>query len=200
MLLWINGPFGGGKTATAFELSRRLPGSFVCDPEHLGFGMRRMLPPGLRGDFQDLPPWRHSVRELLRHTLAGHPGPVIVPMALVNPVYFGEIVGALRADGLDVRHFALLAEPGTVLARIRRRGLVFGLRHDRWAVDHLAESLERLRQPEFATHVRTDNRSVADVAGEIAASAGLVIEPSTDGPLRAWLRRQATSARHIQFG
>ena len=49
MLLWINGPFGGGKTATAYELSRRLPGSVVCDPEHVGFGMRRMLPAGAAG-------------------------------------------------------------------------------------------------------------------------------------------------------
>ena len=53
MLLWINGPFGGGKTQTAHEIRRRLPGSVVCDPEHPGFGLRRMLPPDLRGDFQD---------------------------------------------------------------------------------------------------------------------------------------------------
>jgi tRNA A37 N6-isopentenylltransferase MiaA len=33
MLLWLNGPFGGGKTQTAHELQRRLPGSIVCDPE-----------------------------------------------------------------------------------------------------------------------------------------------------------------------
>ncbi|MGG2461054.1 hypothetical protein ACO0M4_14735 [Streptomyces sp. RGM 3693] len=33
MLLWINGPFGGGKTQTAHELQRRLPGSVLCDPE-----------------------------------------------------------------------------------------------------------------------------------------------------------------------
>ena len=44
MLLWINGPSGVGKTATAFELNRRLTGSVVCDPAHVGFGMRRMLP------------------------------------------------------------------------------------------------------------------------------------------------------------
>ena len=36
MLLWINGPCGVGKTATAFELNRRLPGSVVCDPAHVG--------------------------------------------------------------------------------------------------------------------------------------------------------------------
>ena len=53
MLLWINGPFGGGKTATACELNRRLPGSVVCDPEHVGFGMHRMLPAALRTNWWD---------------------------------------------------------------------------------------------------------------------------------------------------
>lgn len=65
MLLWINGPFGGGKTQTAHEIQRRLPGSVVCDPEHAGFGLRRMLPPELRGDFQDLASWRQGVVEVL---------------------------------------------------------------------------------------------------------------------------------------
>jgi len=70
MLIWINGPFGVGKTATAFELNRRLPGSVVCDPAHVGFGMRRMLPPSLRGNFQDIPAWRNAVTELLSQTLS----------------------------------------------------------------------------------------------------------------------------------
>jgi AAA domain len=199
MLLWINGPFGGGKTATAFELNRRLPGSVVCDPEHVGFGMRRMLPLPLRNDFQDLPPWRESVRELLRHTLRGYPGTVIVPMTLTHAGYFAEIIGALRADGADVRHFALVAEPSTILRRIRKRGWLFGLNHDRWAVDRLDHSLARLHRPEFAQHVQTDDRSVADVADAIAASAGLSIVASADGPARAWLRRQVTSVRHVRF-
>ncbi|GAA5154031.1 hypothetical protein GCM10023321_25230 [Pseudonocardia eucalypti] len=42
MLMWINGPFGGGKTQTACELHRRLPGSLVCDPEEVGYGLRRV--------------------------------------------------------------------------------------------------------------------------------------------------------------
>lgn len=65
MLLWINGPFGGGKTQTAHEIRRRLPGSIICDPELLGFGLHRMMPPTLRGDFQDLTAWRHGVYEVL---------------------------------------------------------------------------------------------------------------------------------------
>jgi hypothetical protein len=45
MLLWINGPFGGGKTQTAHEIRRRLAGGIVCDPELLGLGLHRMTSP-----------------------------------------------------------------------------------------------------------------------------------------------------------
>ena len=124
MLLWINGPSGVGKTATAFELNRRLPGSVVCDPAHVGFGMRRMLPPSLRRSFwQEIPAWRRSVLELLRMTLAEHGGPVIVPMTLVNSDHFQEIIGSLRGDRFTVHHFTLLAEPATVRRRLGWRSL-----------------------------------------------------------------------------
>jgi hypothetical protein len=74
----------------ASELHRRLPGSVVCDPEHLGFGLHQMLPPALRADFQDLAAWRsgtHEIPDLVAH---GHEGPVIIPMTLVNPRYFAR--------------------------------------------------------------------------------------------------------------
>jgi hypothetical protein len=195
MLVWINGPFGGGKTATAYELNRRLPGGAVCDPEHVGFGMRRMLPVSLRRNFQDLPAWRHAVHELLRLTLTEFDGPVIAPMTLVDPGYFQEIIARLRDEGFPVHHFALLAEPATVRHRLRHRGLG----RARWAVGRLDECLTRLREPEFAQHIHTDRLTVAQVADAIADSAGLNIAPSADGPLRARLRRYATTARHIRW-
>jgi hypothetical protein len=198
MLVWINGPFGVGKTAIAFELNRRLPGSAVCDPEHVGFGMRRMLPASLRGNFQDIPAWRHAVRELLGRTLATYDGPVIAPMTLVNPGYFQEIVGGLREDGFEVHHFALLAEPATVVRRLRARSLGLEPRRQRWEVDHLAEWLRVLGQPEFAQQVHTDHKTIAQVADIIAGSAGLAITPSVGGPLRAWLHRYATTVRHVR--
>ncbi|MBQ9717880.1 MAG: tunicamycin resistance protein, partial [Clostridia bacterium] len=37
MILWINGTFGSGKTQTAAELHRRIPDSFVYDPENVGY-------------------------------------------------------------------------------------------------------------------------------------------------------------------
>lgn len=197
MLLWINGPFGGGKTAAAFELQRRLPGSAVCNPEHLGFGLRRMLPPSMRPDFQDLPTWRSGVREILGMVARTYPGPVIVPMTLVNPGYFAEVVGGLRDDGHEVRHYALLAGRATVLRRLGRRRL--GFRPEQWAVDRLDECLSMLRRPEFAEHIHTDQRTVSQVADAIARAAGLAVLPDTDGRLRASLRLHQTGLRNIRF-
>ncbi|MZF57478.1 ATP-binding protein [Streptomyces sp. SID5594] len=194
-MLWINGPFGGGKTQTAYEIRRRLPGSVVCDPEHIGFGLHRTLPPHLRGDFQDLAAWRAGVREVLGLALAGHPHPVIVPMTLVDPGHFAEIVGGLREDGHTVHHSALLADRVTVLRRLRERGLGLGLMRESFAVRRLDDCLERLARPEFARHVRTDDVTVSQVADLVAGAAGLTLTPDTDGRLR----RTWTGLRHIRF-
>ncbi|HEX2130306.1 MAG TPA: AAA family ATPase [Actinophytocola sp.] len=199
MLLWINGPFGGGKTQTAFELRRRLAGSVVCDPEQVGYGLHRTMPRSLRGDFQDLTAWRQGVVEVLDLVLRRHDGPVIAPMTLVEPRYFAEVVGRLRDLGHDVRHVALLASRETVLRRLRERGLGLGLRLDRFAVDKLDGCLDRLRGEEFAEHVWTDALPVPAVAERVAASAGLTLAPNTDGRLRGWARRAWTGARHIRF-
>ncbi|MFE0099421.1 AAA family ATPase [Streptomyces sp. NPDC059009] len=209
MLLWLNGPFGGGKTQTAHEIRRRLPGSVICDPEEVGFGLHRMTPRPLRADFQDLPAWRQSVYEVLDLALTKHPGPVIAPMTVVEPGYFQETVGRLRERGHDVRHFALLAERETVLRRLRERGFghvarVLGgkdapLRRESFAVAKLDLCLERLRGAEFAEQVWTDHRSVPRVAEHIATASGLTLTPNTDGPLRARVRRAWTGVKHIRF-
>ncbi|WP_328425082.1 AAA family ATPase [Streptomyces sp. NBC_00443] len=215
MLLWINGPFGGGKTQTAYEIQRRLPGSVVCDPEHAGFGLRRTLPPELRGDFQDLSSWRQGVVEVLDLALAKHDGVVIAPMTVTDSGYFEETVGRLRELGHDVRHFTLLAERETVLKRLRERGFGHllqyvagknasigsnaGLRRESWAVQQLDHCLERLREPEFAEHLWTDHSTVPKTADRIAVLAGLRLRPNNEGALRTRLRQARVGIRHIRF-
>ena len=183
MLLWINGPFGGGKSQTARELHRRLPGSLICDPEQVGYGLHRMLPARLRGDFQDFPAWRQGVYEVLDLTLKSTDGPVIAPMTLIEPDYFAEIIGRLTDAGHDVRHFALLADARVIERRLRERAVVHAvmrlrgrdvaLFRETFAMRKLGLCLSRLSQPEFATQLWTDQLSVPQVAEAIAASAGL---------------------------
>jgi hypothetical protein len=209
MLLWINGPFGGGKTQTAHEIQRRLPGSVICDPEHPGFGLRRMLPPELRGDFQDLASWRQGVVEVLDLALNKRDGVVIAPMTVTDSGHFAETVGRLRELGHDVQHFTLLAERATVLKRLRERGTGHllghvlgknaGLRHESWAVQQLDNCLERLREPEFAEHLWTDHSTVPKTADRIAVLAGLTLLPNTEGALRTWVRQAGVGLRHIRF-
>ncbi|MQY36277.1 Tunicamycin resistance protein [Streptomyces sp. RB17] len=209
MLLWINGPFGGGKTQTAHEIHRRLPGSVICDPEHAGFGLRRMLPPGLRGDFQDLAAWRQGVVEVLDLALTRHDGVVIVPMTVTESGCFAETVGRLRELSHDVHHFTLLAERETVLKRLSGRGLgaflPFSagknamLRRESWAVQQLDHCLERLSEPEFAEHLWTDHSTVAKTADRIAVLAGLTLKPNADGRVRTRVRQAGVTIRHIRF-
>ena len=192
MLIWVNGAFGGGKTQTAHELQRRLPGSVICDPEFIGFGLHRTSPPALRGDFQDLVSWRLGVREVLDLALTGQPGTVIAPMTLTDPTYFAEILGWLRDQGHDVRHFALLADRETVKRRLYERG--FGhlvraiagrdapLRRETFALARLEECLERLAKPDFGEHLWNDILTVPQVADRIAASCGLTLLPNNDTP------------------
>ena len=54
------------------------------------------------------------MHEVLDLVLRKHAGPVIVPMTLIDPRYFGETVGRLREGGHDVWHFSLLADRATV--------------------------------------------------------------------------------------
>ncbi|HEV3357350.1 MAG TPA: AAA family ATPase [Pseudonocardiaceae bacterium] len=210
MLLWINGPFGGGKTQTAYELRRRLPGSVVCDPELVGFGLHRMMPPGMRADFQTFPSWRQGVFEVLDHVLREHDGVVIVPMTLVEPQYFEEIIGRLRDAGHDVRHFALLAERDTVLNRLRDRGLGlapvlrmigrcdFLLRRESFAVRKLDYCLAQLSKPEFAQQIHTDTTPIPPLAEHIADTVGLKLTPDNHSPLLDRLRQMAVTIRHLR--
>ncbi|MEV7286812.1 AAA family ATPase [Streptomyces sp. NPDC093252] len=209
MLLWINGPFGGGKTQTAHEIRRRLPGSVICDPELPGFGLRRMLPPELRGDFQDLAAWRQGVVEVLDLALTKHDGVVIAPMTITDSGYFTETVGRLRDLGHDVQHFTLLARRETVLKRLRERGLGQVIRfvagkkatpgRESWAERQVDHCLERLAEPEFAEHLWTDDTTVPKTADRIAVLAGLKLRPNTEGALRTRLRQAGVGVRHIRL-
>lgn len=166
MIVWLNGPFGVGKTATAHELLLRWPGSHLFDPEEVGFLLRRVLPTGLQTeDFQDLPLWRELVLRLIDTTAKAHPAPLIVPMTLVHPAYFEALVPVLRQSH-TLFHFALLARPETLYQRLAARGDG----PDSWPAQQISRCLQALRSPVFAQPIETDSRSVAMVSDLIVAA------------------------------
>jgi|SRR5579863_903096 len=203
MLLWINGAFGAGKTWTAHSLQRRLGTGHIADPELLGFAMHKLLPESARGDFQDLPQWRSATLDTLVQAEAACDGPLIVPMTIVCDDYFDEIVGGLRSNGLDVRHYALVATAETLRRRLRpRHAYLIGraLRRDEtWAIEQIDRCVNALSGERYATHVPTDHRSPDDVVEMIAADAGLELIRPRLPVAREQLHRLEVGVRHIRL-
>jgi AAA domain-containing protein len=202
VLIWINGAFGAGKTQTAHELHRRLPNGHVADPELLGFALHKM-PPTQRTDFQDLPQWRVAVIATLQQIEATHNGPVIVPMSIVRDDYFDEIVGGLRARGIEVRHYALTATPQTLRRRLRQRsayviGRVLG-RDQTWAIQQIERCVAILAADRYASHVPTDDATIDEVVESIAHDADLTLTAPRLSRPRYQLRRLAVGVRHIRL-
>lgn len=165
-VVWLNGSFGAGKTSVARILASELPGALMLDPEDIGRLLRKVVPVALRrSDFQDIPSWRRLTVATIESLLRDYTGPIIVPMTVVNSVYFDETVGRLRGEGIDVYHFCLVASPETI-----RRRLIFRCSAP-WATWWTLRQVQRctaaVQSPEFAVHIDTENRSVRDVVAAI---------------------------------
>lgn len=138
MIVWINGPFGVGKTTTARLLAGALADARLFDPEFLGSMLTAFVTPPT-GDFQDLPLWRHLVVQTVTGLDRHHPGVWIVPMSLLDPAYRAEILGGIRAAGVDVREVVLTLPEDRLRARIDADLVEAGARG--WRHDHLARAL-----------------------------------------------------------
>ena len=166
MVIWINGAFGAGKTTVAKTLARQCKGSLEFDPEQIGFMLRLAIPAECRtADFQDLPLWRELTVRTIAGLLTQCGRPLIVPMTLVNPGYFDEIMGGLRAAGIEVRHFALLASRKTLRMRLFKRWELPSSKI--WAMAQADRCIAALASPRFAVHITTDGRTAREVAAEI---------------------------------
>jgi len=195
MIIWINGAFGSGKTAAAFELCRRLPGSAVFDPENFGFFMRKNLPSGiLNGDFQDEPLWREVNYRLLKIAAERYPGHILVPMTITNPQYYGEIIETLRRDGVDVRHVLLKVDGETLRKRLKKR---FDGKNS-WPAKQIPRCLAAFENPLFENGIDTRGKSVARVAEEIARICGVELKRETKSKFSRWFGQKFISIKHIR--
>lgn len=144
MIVWINGAFGAGKTATARELIELIPNSTLFDPEVVGGALTHLLPAkhlAEVGDFQDLPIWRRLVVDTAAAMLAELGGVLVVPMTLLRQEYRDEIFGGLAARRIPVHH--VLLAPAETILRERIAGREVSPEPDgetrvrQWSYDHI---------------------------------------------------------------
>ena len=178
MILWLNGAFGSGKTTTALELNRRLPKSFIYDPENVGDFIRHNTN-GLfsEGDFQDIPLWREMNYKTIRMIAEKYDGVIIVPMTLVDPVYYGEIIGRLISDGVEVKHYILYAGRDEIKRRLKKRSFHFFLRNDDFGLNAIDRCVDAFDNHIKDVKIYTDNMSVDAVVHKIAELSGLRLTP-----------------------
>ena len=168
MILWINGAFGAGKTTIAYKLNCRLPNSFVYDPENVGSFIRNNTN-GLfaKGDFQDIPLWREMNYKTLRMIAEKYDGTIIVPMTIINPEYYSEIIERLIADGVEVRHYILYATRKEIIRRLRKRSFLYIARNEDFALDAIDRCIYAFDNYIMDVKIFTDGMSVDSVAGKI---------------------------------
>ena len=194
MILWINGAFGSGKTQTAYELHRRLPDSFVFDPENIGYVIRGNVPESARTeDFQDYPMWRAFNFEMLDYIAKNYSGNIIVPMTVTNRKYYDEIIGRL-SEKYDVTHVILYAEKETLLKRLASR--LEG--QNSWAACQIDRCIRAFQEDitEYKSH--TDTLSISQTAEKAAEAAGIVLPEDTRNGMQKFIDRSITKLKHIR--
>lgn len=196
LIIWINGAFGSGKTQTAYELHKRIPNSFVYDPENIGFFIGKNIPKEIyREDFQDYSIWREANYTFLKYLNSTYDGVLLVPMTLVNPHYFEEIVVKLRNNGVIVNHFVLWAAKETLEKRLRSRGEG----KNSWGAKQIDRCMQALSNELFQYRIDTDDMTIERVAEAIAVKSNIELLPDNRNKLRKRLDRMKTQLKHIRF-
>ncbi len=161
MIIWINGSFGIGKTTISNELNKKMINSFIYDPEMAGEFIWNNSPDCIsrKGDFQDIPLWREFNYKMLKYLHENYSGTIIVPMTLVNKVYYSEIVDKLNADGVPVHHYILEGSKSTILNRLLKRGEV----DNSWASQQIDRCLTAFEKDIKGIKIDTNNLSIEEV-------------------------------------
>ena len=175
MVILLNGSFGIGKTTVARLLQQRIKGSAICNPEQVGYVLRRL--PGWvpwRGgdtdDYQDVPAWRtwtlvniRAIR-LIRRT-------VIVPMTFTNQAYLANIRAGIQRFDAHLHHFCLIASLEIVQKRLSKRAADASTSVSAWQYPRASECCTVHARPEFGEHVPA-NCSAEVIAAAIVSRIG----------------------------
>jgi hypothetical protein len=173
--VWINGPYGCGKSTVAGHVLKLLPDSLLLDPEDVGHMLWRQLPSPLRQEEFELEPvWPLLTRTLIEQCAHAYERPLVVPMAVTRGDVFDKIIGGLRQVGLDVHHFTLLADSATIRSRLRMRMAMRREPSDEWGElswegVQIERCLRTLAAPKYGIHLWNIDTSAAEIARRIVS-------------------------------
>ena len=168
MILWLNGPYGVGKSTVAETLHTMLTDSMIFDAEQVGNAIRDNMPENLfRETFEEYPLWADVCVQMLQTLSVAYPGHVLVPMTIrLNDSMI--IFSRLRDAGTDIRHIMLTTTEEEILRRI----LLRGEGAECWCAQQVRPTL--VRQEEMLCDFRLDAAlSPSKLARLIAISCGL---------------------------
>jgi hypothetical protein len=168
VIVFLNGPFGIGKSTTARLLVRRLPNARLYDPEPVGAALRTVIRPFKPvPDYQDLLLWRLLVPQAARLLLLTGRDPLVMPMTVWRRDYHARITCALRRIDADLRCIQLTASEETLRRRILSRSNSKG--GHAWCLAHLPSGLAMAHDPAFGLPIPTDGAPPSAVVDAILA-------------------------------
>lgn len=169
MIIFINGPFGVGKTTIAEMLVQYIGDSMLFDAEEVGYFLRHILKDVEQtNDFQDLTMWRPLVvttARLLRETYGRM---LIMPMTIWNRAYFNEVVGELRQFEPQLHHFCLTARKETLIARLQQRDT--SPESFAWCMERNEQAVKAFQSPVFAQEIETDEMTPQEIVSVILSN------------------------------
>ncbi|URZ88296.1 AAA family ATPase [Floricoccus penangensis] len=164
MIIWLNGAFGAGKTTIAEILNKKIPNSYLYDPEEIGDFFRHNLPKSIqKDDFQKYEEWRAWNFHILKKLNDEYEGHVIVPMTLYKKASFEQIIGRLRKENIDIRHFILEVDRDQILKRLSSRSE--GLQE--WGANRLDDINRCFEKMTHEERIKNDGRKPIETADEI---------------------------------
>ena len=172
MVIWLNGPFGVGKTATATELASGLPDARLFDAEAVGYLLMAVLADHTFSDFQELPPWRTLVPAVTSEIARFTGQHLLATQSVLNEAYWNELRQGFSQHALDVFHVVLHAGPEVLAQRIRADQQDQQARQ--WRLDHISDYLAARDWMEAAADLVIDSTAlgVPEAASSIRQAVG----------------------------
>ena len=166
MIVFINGPFGVGKTTSARLVVKRLRRGVIFDPEIIGDTLKTLLG-AFRPveDFQEYGCWAFLTVLTAGVLVLVLRRATVIPMTVCDLARWQYITKALQNLNTTVICVRLVCSPETLRQRILGRPQSEGCHA--WCLSHLDSGIALMNDPQYGKAIDTEGQAPEQVAGKI---------------------------------